>query len=96
MEDGYRTLHDDWHLIACETAMHAAIRNNHKEIVHLLLTVSKTQTLHCLDRGGRPPLLAAVQYGDQEIIETIDMHATQPAERCGLVARIEDVAQLNE
>ncbi|WAR11854.1 hypothetical protein MAR_026034 [Mya arenaria] len=61
-------LFDDWSELACESAIHAAIRHNHLNVVRELLKNSKHSTLHCLDRGGRPALIAALQSNRTEMV----------------------------
>ncbi|XP_060560037.1 uncharacterized protein LOC132720068 [Ruditapes philippinarum] len=65
-------LYDDWNQIACETALHVAVRNNHFHVVKLLMKdkFSKNTSL-CFDRGGRTPLMSALQYNRSDIAKVI-------------------------
>ncbi|XP_052817326.1 uncharacterized protein LOC128243534 [Mya arenaria] len=61
-------LFDDWSELSCESALHAAIRHNHLKVARELLKNSKHSSLHCLDRGGRPALIAALQSNRTEMV----------------------------
>ncbi|XP_052106675.1 uncharacterized protein LOC127739125 [Mytilus californianus] len=53
--------YDDWRLITCETALNTAIRNDHLEIVQILLQESSS-TIKCNIYDGKTPLMTAVRY----------------------------------
>lgn len=53
--------YDDWRLITCETALNAAVRNGHLEIVKILIHESFS-TINCATYDGKTPLMTAVRY----------------------------------
>ncbi|CAC5392447.1 unnamed protein product [Mytilus coruscus] len=57
---------DDWYLLTCETALHAAIRNGHLKIIKQLMTKSNN-CLDCVDFSGKTPLMSAITHGDPYI-----------------------------
>lgn len=62
----YSQFFDDWYLLTCETALHAAIRNGHLKIIKQLMTKSNN-CLDCVDFSGKTPLMAAIVNGDPHI-----------------------------
>ncbi|XP_052817320.1 uncharacterized protein LOC128243531 isoform X2 [Mya arenaria] len=90
-------LFDDWSELSCESALHAAIRQNHINIVRELLKDSKHSTLHCLDRGGRPPLISALQSNRTEMVglflEVSNAHIIKV--QCQKVPLLKDNLQIN-
>ncbi|XP_045212952.2 uncharacterized protein LOC123563889 [Mercenaria mercenaria] len=72
--DGYSkkdyVLFCDWHLIMCETALHAAVKANKITTVNLLIS-QPSNALNCSDRSGRTPLISAIVYNHREIFDQI-------------------------
>ncbi|VDI61961.1 Hypothetical predicted protein [Mytilus galloprovincialis] len=62
----YSQFFDDWYLLTCETALHAAIRNGHLKIIKQLMTKSNN-CLDCVDFSGKTPLMSAIVNGDPHI-----------------------------
>ncbi|XP_045173059.2 uncharacterized protein LOC123534734 [Mercenaria mercenaria] len=99
-DEGYSVkdyvLFDDSHLISCETALHAAVRENRTSIVKVLI-LQPSNALSCTDRSGRTPLISAIVYNRREIFHQIihrlrfDVH-----HKCQQPKYIADISQLSE
>ncbi|XP_045173247.2 uncharacterized protein LOC123534861 [Mercenaria mercenaria] len=99
-DEGYSVkdyvLFDDSHLIMCETALHAAVRENRTALVKVLIS-QPLNALSCIDRSGRTPLISAIVYNRREIFHQIirrfrfDVHL-----KCQHPKYITDISQLSE
>ncbi|XP_052815370.1 uncharacterized protein LOC128242309 isoform X2 [Mya arenaria] len=95
--DSMYVLFDDWSELACESALHAAIRQNHLNVVRELLKDSQHSTLHCFDRGGRPALIAALQNNRTEMVRLFLQvsNAHRIKVQCHKMAVLEDNIQIH-
>ncbi|XP_045180030.2 uncharacterized protein LOC123539460 [Mercenaria mercenaria] len=97
--DSYKyeyVLFDDWNNITCESALHVAVRQNRLEVVKLLASQFKNAA-NCIDRGGRTPVIAALQYGYKDIVEYFASNGgLKGSEACGNVLYLKDVSKLHE
>ena len=89
-------LYDDWNRISCESVLHVAVRMNHIEVIKLLLSQKQT-ALHCYDRGGRTPLIAAIQSDHHEITQLLlkEGSSLNSTMRCKAMPQLTDTDQLN-
>ncbi|XP_052810848.1 protein TANC2-like [Mya arenaria] len=93
------SLFDDWGDLSCESALHAAVRGNYVNILRVIIARDSGRSLSCLDRGGRPPLLLAIQNCRKDIVKYILENHKQFAHirySCGNSTKINDKLKLNE
>ncbi|WAR08753.1 hypothetical protein MAR_018711 [Mya arenaria] len=91
------SLFDEWGSSSCESALHAAIRGDHIDIMKSILSSDGGSTLTCLDRRGRTPLITAFQTDRSEIVKyIIEQHYNFVNRICGNATGINDKHQLNK
>lgn len=79
----YSQFCDDWHLLTCESALHAVFRNRHLKVIKQLLAKSIT-CLNCIDLTGKTPLMSAIAYGYSEIFKYLYEFEKKMSWRCML------------
>ncbi|XP_053396641.1 uncharacterized protein LOC128556237 isoform X2 [Mercenaria mercenaria] len=90
-------LSDDWHFIACETALHVAVRKGYVEVVKALLHFPTIYSFKCADRGGRTPLISAIQYNHTDIVNIfISKNLFRSGVKCVRPPSLSDIPQLHE
>ncbi|XP_060593007.1 uncharacterized protein LOC132747603 [Ruditapes philippinarum] len=90
-------LFDDWHFVACETALHVAVRLRYINVIKVLLNDPATTSHECFDRGGRTPLISAIQNNYSDIVELfIDQNLFRYDLRCLKSVDPSRLFQLNE
>ncbi|XP_052810336.1 uncharacterized protein LOC128238448 isoform X1 [Mya arenaria] len=91
------SLFDEWGSSSCESALHAAIRGDHIDIMKSILSSDGGSTLTCLDRRERTPLITAFQTDRSEIVKyIIEQHYNLVNRICGNATGINDKHQLNK
>ncbi|XP_053381158.1 protein TANC1-like [Mercenaria mercenaria] len=89
-------LYDDWGNITCESALHIAVRENKLGIVKLLVGQSE-HAAECFDRGGRTPIISALQNGFKDIVEYfISTGLLRGIEKCAAVINLNDRLKLHK
>ncbi|XP_053381405.1 uncharacterized protein LOC128549123 [Mercenaria mercenaria] len=89
-------LFDDWNKIACESALHVAVRKHRLDVVKILIKQPKN-AVNCFDRGGRTPLIVAIQYGYRDFVEYFaSVGLLKGNETCGDVPLISNTFNLHE
>ncbi|CAC5377782.1 unnamed protein product [Mytilus coruscus] len=73
--------YDDWRLITCETALNAAVRNGHFDIVKTLLQKSSS-TINCTTYNGKTPLMTAVRHNRTEIFYHLYLNEANISQKC--------------
>ena len=73
--------YDDWHLITCDSALNAAVRNGHLDVVKILSS-EKTNALMCKTYDGKTPIMTAVQYLRTDIFEYLLGFSRHLGEKC--------------
>ncbi|XP_060587555.1 ankyrin-1-like [Ruditapes philippinarum] len=87
---------DDWANITCESALHIAVRENKLDVVNILINKSK-RTSFCYDRGGKTPVISALQYGNQGIVEYfLSIGILTGNETCATIRPLNDSFKLHE
>ncbi|XP_052811522.1 protein TANC2-like [Mya arenaria] len=88
---------DEWGNLSCESALHAAIREDHIDIMKSILSSDGGSTLTRLDRRGGTPLITAFQTDRSEIVKyIIEQHYNLVNRICGIATGINDKRQLNQ
>ena len=72
---------DDWHLITCETALNAAVRNGHLDVVNILMK-EEDNALGCTTYDGKTPLMTAVRYNRTEIFQLLHTKNSTMSLKC--------------
>ena len=73
--------YDDWRLITCETALNAAVRNGHLEVVNILMK-EEDNALRCTTYDGKTPLMTAVRYNQTEIFKLLHYKNSTMSLKC--------------
>ena len=63
-------IYDDYHLVLCHTALHAAVASGHEKVVSRLLS-EEVNALNCYDHSGRSPLHEAVRKNHIKIVHIL-------------------------
>ena len=72
---------DDWHLVACETALHAAVKAGHFDVIKVLLRANAA-SITCSDFSGRRPLHEAAKHNRTDIVEALIHSGAVIASKC--------------
>ena len=73
--------YDDWRLITCETALSAAVRNGHLDVVSILMK-EEDNALICTTYDGKTPLMTAVRYNRTEIFKLLHTKKSTMLYKC--------------
>ena len=72
---------DDWHLVLCETALHAAVKAGHFDVIKVLLRANAT-SISCSDFSGRRPLHEAAKNNRTDIVDALIHSGAAIASKC--------------
>ncbi|KAL1826609.1 hypothetical protein ACET3Z_005021 [Daucus carota] len=78
-----------------DTALHAAVKYGHLDIVKLLVEADPTDT-HIQNDDGKTPMYIAVEQGNNDMVEIISTTCTAPSllgPRCSALVRTKDMEQ---
>jgi ankyrin repeat protein len=73
--------YDDWRLITCETALNAAVRKGHLDVVDILMK-EENNALRCTTYDGKTPLMTAVRYNQTEIFKLLHYNNSMMSLKC--------------